>query len=179
MPIPLRHTPQGSLPYLWRTLSPGPDIRTLILVPFLLCWSSRGSASLAIPAAIQWWWTGHLHVGSSRSPGTSRYKTLGRGLPKPWWTVRGSEACSNSAMIRDVPATFSPCHISSAWWPWSPGIWGGLDLPQVYFCEGVWCSSRNLHLRGTHSALSRQLACRCHPAQLSSVIADRVPASNI
>ena len=58
-----------------------------------------------------------------------------------------------------------PCHISSAWWPWSlvqvecgePGLpWGRLPW-------GIPGPSRTLHLTGAHSALSRRLAWPCHP----------------
>ena len=55
-------------------------------VPFFPCWSSRGSASVLIPPAIQWWRPGHL---SRVFPRDILYEALGRGLPetlKPWWT---------------------------------------------------------------------------------------------
>ena len=44
-------------------------------------------ASIAVPPAIQWWWTGHLHTGFLMD---ILYVTLGLRLPEPWWTVGAS-----------------------------------------------------------------------------------------
>ena len=56
-------------------------------VPFLQCWSSRGSASLAVPPAIRCWWPGHLYVCF---PTDILYETLGKWFPEPLWKVRSS-----------------------------------------------------------------------------------------
>ena len=85
---PLKHTANGSLPANWRTSSPGPDIRTLVLrmlnrSPFLsmLIFQSVGSSFSSSSDPV--WWLGHLHTGF---PMDILYKSFGRGLPEPAWT---------------------------------------------------------------------------------------------
>ena len=59
-------------------------------VIFLPCWFSRGSASVVIPSAIQWWWPGHRHTGFPRDilcERASRIVMSSKGLKQdPWWT---------------------------------------------------------------------------------------------
>ena len=111
VPMPLRPTPQGSLPDFWSTSSPGPDNRTLVL-PMLnrSPFPSRGSASIVVPPESQWWWPGLLHTGFRRD---IMYETHGRGLPEPWWTVRGSTALANAHFHTEI--CFWHFHTCSVW----------------------------------------------------------------
>ena len=69
-----------------------------------------------------------------------------------------------------------PCHISSAWWPQSPAQVesAGSGLLRDRLLWGSPVPSLTPHLRGTHSALFRQLALPCHPGITRQCYYDQV-----
>ena len=102
--------------------------------PFLPCWSSRGSTSIVIHPAIQWWWPGHLHTGFPRD---ILYGYPGTGLPEPWWTARGS-----SKSIGERPLSYwtlhSGCnqHTLCFWHFHICSVWAAQATHQCLSCEG-------------------------------------------
>ena len=68
-----------------------------------------------------------------------------------------------------------PCHISSAWWPWSPAqmVCDGTGLPRDRLPWGRPGPSRTLHSRGAIVFFPGSLLGPVIQAQLSSIISDR------
>ena len=134
--MPLRHMPQRSLSDFWSALSPCQDIRTLVLPmltrsPFLPCWYSRGSASVVIPPAIQWWWPSHLH---QCLPGDILYETPGRELPELCRTVRGSSKSLGECSLSHCTLHLG-CNQHTLWLIHTCSVWATPATHQCLVCE--------------------------------------------
>ena len=128
-PTPLRQRPLGPLPDFWSTSSLGPDIRILVL-PML---TQSPFPSMLVFQRISFWWPGHLHTGFLRD---ILCEILGRGLPEPWWTVRGS---SKSLGVNPLShwTHHSGCsqHILCFWHFHTCSVWAAPATPHAEFVK--------------------------------------------